>query len=91
MKNHEIDHLVTLNKLLPQYHTRPTIMTPVWHIAGYVMGATSALLGPQAAMACTVAVETVVAEHYNDQLRTVLNDPELKNEKVVQDVLFNFY
>lgn len=31
-------------------------------------------------MACTVAVETVIVEHYNDQLRTLINDPESNKE-----------
>lgn len=43
-------------------------------------GAASATLGEKAAMACTVAVETVIVDHYNDQLRTLLQDPESNKE-----------
>ena len=38
------------------------------------MGAGSALLGREAAMACTVAVEAVITEHYNDQIRALGSD-----------------
>jgi hypothetical protein len=41
----------------------------------FCAGAGSALLGKRAAMACTVAVEEVITEHYNDQLRTLSADP----------------
>jgi ubiquinone biosynthesis monooxygenase Coq7 len=33
-------------------------------------------MGPKAAMACTVAVETVIVDHYNDQLRELMADPK---------------
>lgn len=46
----------------------------------YILGAVSALLSDKAAMACTVAVETVIVEHYNDQLRKLLDDPEVNKE-----------
>lgn len=37
-------------------------------------------MGEKAAMACTVAVETVIVEHYNDQLRTLMKDPDVNKE-----------
>lgn len=40
----------------------------------------TALLGSQGAMACTVAVESVIVEHYNDQLRTLMTDPASNKE-----------
>lgn len=49
-------------------------------ILGFVLGAGTALLGEKAAMACTVAVETVIVEHYNDQLRTLMQDPNVDKE-----------
>jgi ubiquinone biosynthesis monooxygenase Coq7 len=61
-------HLATFNGLLPQYGVRPTALMPLWHLAGWVLGAGTALLGKRAAMACTVAVESVITEHYNQQL-----------------------
>lgn len=74
MRLQEIEHLRTLERLLPEHRTRPTALLPIWHVAGFALGAGSALLGPRAAMACTVAVEEVITHHYNEQLRT-LNQP----------------
>jgi ubiquinone biosynthesis monooxygenase Coq7 len=46
-----------------------------------ILGAGTALLGKEAAMACTVAVETSITEHYNDQLRELLeHEPEKYGE-----------
>jgi ubiquinone biosynthesis monooxygenase Coq7 len=40
-------------------------------------------LGKEGAMACTVAVETVIIDHYNDQIRALLkNDPHLHEELI---------
>lgn len=66
-------HLAAFNQLLPEHRVRPTALLPVWHVAGYLLGAGSALLGERAAMACTAAVETVITEHYDNQLKS----PEL--------------
>ena len=63
MAEQEQEHLDAFNKMLTERRVRPTLMTPIWHVAGYAMGAGSALLGEQAAMACTVAVEEVIDEH----------------------------
>jgi ubiquinone biosynthesis monooxygenase Coq7 len=53
-------------------------LAPLWHLAGYALGAATALLGEQAAMACTVAVEEVIDEHYARQAeRLGDSDPEL--------------
>ena len=65
-------HLRTLNRLAVERRVRPTALTPLWRIAGFVLGAGSAALGKEAAMACTVAVETVIGGHYNDQIRELL-------------------
>lgn len=61
-------HLAAFNKLLPQHGVRPTALMPLWHIAGYALGVGSALMGEKAAMAATVAVESVITEHYDSQL-----------------------
>jgi ubiquinone biosynthesis monooxygenase Coq7 len=61
-------HLAAFNQLLPKHRVRPTALLPVWHVAGYTLGVTSALLGEKAAMAATVAVETVITEHYTRQI-----------------------
>ena len=38
------------------------------------LGFGTALMGKEAAMACTVAVEDAIGTHYSDQLRSLLED-----------------
>ena len=66
MWDQEKVHLATFNSLIPQHRARPTILLPFWHLAGYALGAGTALLGKEGAMACTVAVEvnTSVVHHH---------------------------
>lgn len=61
-------HLATFNRILPERSVRPTLLMPLWHVGGWLLGAGTALMGARAAMACTVAVESVITEHYNAQL-----------------------
>lgn len=70
----ERDHLDAFDKLVVERRVRPTALSPVWHIAGFALGAASALLGPRAAMACTVAVEEVIDEHYRTQAEDLAKD-----------------
>ena len=74
MRDQEAEHLNALSALVPRHRCRPTALLPLWHVAGYALGYGTALLGTRAAMACTVAVEEVITEHYNDQLRTLASD-----------------
>jgi ubiquinone biosynthesis monooxygenase Coq7 len=58
---------------------RPTVLSPLWHVAGWVLGAASAALGERAAMACTAAVEEVIDAHYAGQIEALGEaEPELK-------------
>ena len=66
-------HRSFFNQALSETGSRPTLMTPVWHLAGYALGVGTALLGRNAAMLCTEAVETVIGDHYNDQLRELVD------------------
>ena len=68
MAAQEREHLSTFNKMIADHHVRPTAMLPIWHVAGFALGAGAALLGERAAMACTVAVEEVIDEHYAGQV-----------------------
>lgn len=82
MADQEQKHLDAFDRLITERRVRPTAMLPVWNVAGYALGLGTALLGKEAAMACTVAVEEVIAEHYNDQVRTLLDwteEEELRN------------
>ncbi|CAO3590602.1 unnamed protein product [Absidia cylindrospora] len=58
-----------LEPMIREHRVRPSLLRPVWEVAGFAVGAGTALLGKEAAMACTEAVETVIGNHYNDQLR----------------------
>ncbi len=79
MASQEDTHLETFDRLVNERGVRPTALAPVWHVAGFALGAATALMGPKAAMACTAAVETEIDNHYAAQLRELDDkDPELK-------------
>lgn len=78
MAAQEDEHLARFNAMMAERGVRPTVLQPFWHVAGFALGAATALIGPEAAMACTAAVETEIEKHYNDQLQTLgEDDPEL--------------
>ncbi len=67
MQAQEQQHLDTFARLIGERHVRPTALLPFWHVAGWVLGAATAAMGDRAAMACTVAVEEAIDEHYQAQ------------------------
>jgi ubiquinone biosynthesis monooxygenase Coq7 len=67
MKAQEQVHLDTFSRLITQRRVRPTALLPFWNIAGFALGAVTAAMGEKAAMACTVAVEETIDEHYSAQ------------------------
>jgi 3-demethoxyubiquinol 3-hydroxylase len=67
MAAQEKKHLEAFDRILVERRVRPTALGPLWHAAGYALGAATALLGAKAAMACTVAVEEVIDAHYARQ------------------------
>jgi ubiquinone biosynthesis monooxygenase Coq7 len=75
-------HRSEFERLIKKHRVRPTVLTPIWNVAGFALGAATAMMGEKAAMACTVAVETVIVEHYNDQLRQLMEDPNADKELV---------
>lgn len=80
MADEEAGHLAKFNALLARRGTRPTALQPIWSAAGYALGAATALIGPEAAMACTAAVEEEIDRHYSrqlDELERDGDDPEL--------------
>src|SRR5947207_9438891 len=78
MAEQEARHLATFNELVRTRQVRPTLLQPLWHMAGYALGVATALMGERAAMACTVAVEEVIDEHYRGQAERLGNaDPAL--------------
>ena len=78
MAEQEERHLSAFDKMMTERGVRPTALHPVWNVAGFALGAVSAAIGPEAAMACTVAVETEIDRHYSEQLAEIGDsDPEL--------------
>ena len=73
-------HFETFDEMVKSRSVRPTALEPLWHVAGYALGAATALLGEKAAMACTVAVEDAIDEHYKAQLARLetVAEPQLK-------------
>ena len=67
MQAQEQVHLDTFSRLIGERRVRPTALLPLWHVAGFALGAATAMLGHRAAMACTVAVEEAIDEHYQSQ------------------------
>ena len=74
MAEQEQRHLDAFNALMVKRRVRPTMLMPLWHVAGFALGAGTALLGERAAMACTVAVEEVIDEHYAGQIEKLDDD-----------------
>lgn len=80
MADQEAAHRAEFDALMARRGVRPTLLQPFWSAAGYGLGAATALLGPEAAMACTAAVETEIDLHYTAQLAELEqdgDDPEL--------------
>jgi ubiquinone biosynthesis monooxygenase Coq7 len=80
MAGQEEDHRAQFDALMARRGVRPTLLQPFWHVAGFALGAGTALIGPEAAMACTAAIETEIDEHYTrqlDELEAQGDDPEL--------------
>lgn len=67
MAEQEQQHLDAFSKMALERRVRPTALMPLWHVGSFLMGAGTALLGKDAAMACTVAVESVIDNHYAEQ------------------------
>lgn len=79
MAQQEQAHLDAFDRLLPERRVRPTLLSPLWHVGGFALGAATALLGEKAAMACTEAVEEVIDEHYARQIEKLGEaEPELR-------------
>lgn len=80
MAEQEQKHLDAFDKMIVERGVRPSILHPVWNIAGYALGAVTAAIGPEAAMACTVAVETEIDRHYAEQLEYLKEDASAEPE-----------
>lgn len=80
MAEQEAGHRAKFDALMAERGVRPTVLQPFWDRAGFALGAVTALIGPEAAMACTAAIETEIDDHYSKQLDCLHEtgeDPEL--------------
>jgi ubiquinone biosynthesis monooxygenase Coq7 len=78
MAAQEEEHRRQFDALIVERGVRPTLLQPIWNVAGYALGAVTAAIGPEAAMACTAAIETEIDRHYQEQLDALGDaDPEL--------------
>ena len=82
MADQEQEHIEKFNELIIEKRVRPTALLPLWNVAGFALGAGTALMGEKAAMACTVAVEKVIGEHYREQ-QELLEDDEKELRKTI--------
>jgi len=81
LEAHEAEHLARFDRLLTEQRVRPTALAPLWRMAGFALGAGTALLGEKAAHACTEAVETVIEQHYAGQIAEIgEREPDLAAE-----------
>lgn len=71
MLEQELQHLDYFDTEMKRRGVRPTALHPLWHVGGFALGAVTALMGKEAAMACTVAVESVIDGHYREQLQSL--------------------
>ena len=83
MAKAEREHNQVFDRLLAERRVRPTALSPLWSVAGFALGAATALLGEKAAMACTVAVEETIDEHYAAQA-AVLGDDEAELRSTIE-------
>ena len=84
MAEQERRHLERFDRLVVERRVRPTLLTPLWRVAGFALGAGTALLGEKAAMACTAAIEEVIEEHYAGQAEKLGEDEAELREAIEQ-------
>ncbi|KAH8703281.1 putative ubiquinone biosynthesis protein Coq7 [Talaromyces proteolyticus] len=89
MYDQEAEHFANFNRLVAKHQIRPTAMYPVWEVAATFLGWSTAIMGREAAMACTEAVETEIGTHYNEQISTMLGwmkEAEQRGEEVDEEL-----
>jgi ubiquinone biosynthesis monooxygenase Coq7 len=89
MYDQEAVHLANFNHLVAKHQVRPTAMYPIWKVAATFLGWSTAVMGREAAMACTEAVETEIGTHYNEQVITIMGwmkEAEQRGEEVDEEI-----
>jgi len=82
MAAQEAAHRAKFDALIIQRGVRPTALQPLWNAAGFALGAGCALIGPEAAMACTAAIEEEIDRHYSQQLDELGQGPDSKDPEL---------
>ncbi len=90
MADQEDRHLAAFNELISERKIRPTALLPLWHVAGFALGAMTALMGEKAAMACTVAVEEVIDQHYEGQEKVLGESDFAEKERDLWEKISKF-
>ncbi len=83
MKSQEEHHKAVFSEMIVRRRVRPTALLPLWHVAGFALGAATAAIGTRAAMACTVAVEDAIDEHYAEQAAS-LDETEAELRETIE-------
>ncbi|XP_054154277.1 5-demethoxyubiquinone hydroxylase, mitochondrial-like [Oppia nitens] len=86
MWSQEKHHLQEFEKLSLKYRCRKSALQHIWSATAFTLGAVTAAIGPKAAMACTVAVEDVICQHYDNQLRQLINDNIDTNKHLIDTI-----
>jgi len=84
MAQQEQAHRARFDAMMARRGVRPTLLQPLWSAAGFALGAATALIGPEAAMACTAAIETEIDRHYTEQLDE-LGDEDAELGEVIRE------
>jgi ubiquinone biosynthesis monooxygenase Coq7 len=84
MWDEEKEHLDTMERLCAKNQVSPTIFSPLCSAAGFALGAVTSLMGEKSAMACTIAVEELIGQHYNDQIRELVDDDVEEHEELLK-------
>ena len=84
MAAQEERHLARFNALMAERRVRPTVLQPIWNVAGFALGAATALMSEKAALACTDAVETEIDKHYAEQLEQLGSDDPVLSADIAE-------
>lgn len=90
MWNQEKEHLEEMEYMNLKYRTRKSLLEPLWSIGGFLLGYGTAMVNPKAAMTCTMAVEKVITQHYNDQIREILAEGDAKESEYILEKFSKF-
>lgn len=83
--SHERTHRARFRALMPDRAAKPCRMMWIWAVGGGVLGLITGLLGREAILACTQAVEETVHRHLDDQIRWATGRDEGLRQ-VIEDI-----